>query len=122
MSGRSLVEVLAPTLLKETELNHLVAHHVGIRCKSGTHRTQRVFHDVFPILLMQRNDFQRQAILMRNARTHFNVFFSGAITFPVVHTDADIEQSQVMPFLFQFVYNHGAVNAAGNQYGYIHFL
>ncbi len=47
-----LVEFMAPALFEESELNHLVAHDIGIRSKPFAHCAERIFHNIVPILLM----------------------------------------------------------------------
>ena len=46
------VEILAPPLLKKAELDHAVAHHVGVGCEALTYSAQGIFHHMVPVFLV----------------------------------------------------------------------
>ena len=120
MAGGGEVELMAPSLLEVAELYHLVAHDVGVRCETGTHRTQGVFHHIFPVLFVERHHFEGQVELLCEIAAHLDVFLGGAVPLAVVHPDAYVEQLQVMPLFHKAVSGHSAVHSAGNQHGYLH--
>ena len=59
---------------------------------------------------------------MRYLRSHFIIFFGGAVALVVVHTDADIEQRQIVTLLNQTVDDDGAINASRYQYCYSQYI
>ena len=59
------VEVLAPLLLEASELDQLVAHHVGVGRQPSAHRVDGVLDDLRPILLVEGDDLERAVIPMR---------------------------------------------------------
>ena len=122
MPRSSQVKILAPPLLKEAELDHPVAHHVGVGRQAGTHGAQGIFHHVVPVFLMQRHHLERQAVAMRDEGTHLDVLLGTAVALVIVHADADVEQVQVLALLLEPVDHHGAVNASRYQYSNTQYL
>ncbi len=75
VSGGSLVKFMAPALFKVSELDHLVAHQVGVGGESAPYGTEGVFHHVVPVFLVKRHHVKRQAIFFGNEPAHLYVLF-----------------------------------------------
>ena len=120
MSGRGLVEVLAPALLEETEFYEFVAHHVGMRRKTLLYSAQCICHYMVPVFFVQRYYFRRQTVFSGYEGAHLDVFLSGAVSLAVVHAYADVKQMQVVSLSEKSVDHYRAVNTSGNQYRYSH--
>ena len=116
MACGGLVKVLAPALLEKAELDHAVAHHVGIGGEPRLDGAQRIFHDVVPVLLMKRHHVKGQAVAVRDEGTHLDVLLGAAIALAVIHADADIEQVEVLALLLEPVNHHGAIDASRYEY------
>ena len=111
MARRRHVKVFAPTLLKEAELDHAVAHHVGVGREAGLDGAQGILHHVIPVLLVQRHHLERQAVAVSDEGAHLDVLLGAAIALVIVHADAYVEQVQFLALLLELVNHHGAVNA-----------
>lgn len=120
MAGCGHVVEVSPALLEISELYHLVAHHVGIWRQPLAHCAQGVFHDVVPIFLVQRYYIEGQSEAACYERAHLYVLVSRAVALAVVQSYAYVEQVQVVPLFEQAVDGYGAIDASGNQYGYLH--
>ena len=91
VAGRCLVEFMTPTLLEEAELDHFVAHDIGVGCETFAHCPQSIVHHVVPIFLMERHDIKRQTVETGDVAAHLNVLLGRAVALAVVKTDAYIE-------------------------------
>ena len=106
------VKVLTPPLLKKTELDHAVAHHVGVGRETCLDGAQGVFHHMIPVLLMQRHHLKRQAVAMCDEGTHLDIFLGTAVTLIIIHANADVKQVQVLATLLKLVNDDRAVNTS----------
>ena len=66
MSCGYAVEVLAATLLEGSELDELIAHHVGVGGKAFADRLDGVADHIVPILLMEVHLLETTAVLLGN--------------------------------------------------------
>ena len=110
--GGCLVKILAPPLLKESEFDYFVAHHVRMWRQPLLNGAQSISHDMIPVFLMKRHYLQRELIFVGDQCTHLYIFIGRAISLVVIHTDTYIEKGEVVPFLIKLVYYYGAVNAS----------
>ena len=112
VASRYLVEVLAPLILEATELDVLVAHHVGVRRQAPLHRVDGIAHHLVPILVVQRDLLEATAILLGDIRSNLDIFFRRAVDIPVLvfHPDADVEDRRVIARLLQQVDNDRAIH------------
>ena len=114
------VELMAPALLEVAELDHAVAHDVGIGRKPLAHCAQGVFHHIVPILLMERHHIEGQIVAPGDVSAHLYVLLGRAVALVVVEAYADVEKVRVVALLQQAVHGHGAVNPSRYQCCYFH--
>ena len=112
VAGGGEVELVAPALLEESELDHAVAHDVGVGGEALSHGLEGILHHVVPIFLVERDHLEGEAVAGGDALAHLDVFLGGAAALVVVAADAYVEQMQVMALLHESVHGHGAVDAA----------
>ena len=109
----SEIKIFAPSLLEIPELNHAVAHHVGVGSESCLDSAQSILHDVVPVFLVQRYHLQWQSISVSDEVAHLDVFLGAAVALVVVHANANVEQLQVVLGLFyKLMHNYCAVDSA----------
>ncbi len=115
VAGGDLVEVVAPTVFKTTELDELVAHHVGIGGEAALDGVDGVADDFVPVFFVQGDNFHATAVAAGNVSSNLDIFFGGTVDVAVFvfHADADVEDGGVVTGLFKLVDDYGAVNAPG---------
>ena len=79
MPGSGKIKLFAYLLLKATEFNEAVAHHIRIRSQSTTDFVNGISSNLFPVFFLQIDHFQRQSVTVCNSRSHLPVFFSRTI-------------------------------------------
>ena len=122
MPSGSHIEVLSPALLKVAELYHLIAHHIRVWSESALDCAQSILHNIVPVFLVQRNNFERQTIAVSNGCAHLNIFFCRAVALVCIHSDTDIKQRQVVAFFLEFVHHDSAVDTTRNQCSNFHLF
>ena len=115
VAGGGEVELVAPALLEEAELDDFVAHHIRVGRQAAADGAQGVLHDVLPVLVVQRHHVEGQPVAARYQAADVDVLFGRAVVRAVVdvHGDADVEQVHVVALLDEAMYGHGAVHASG---------
>ena len=118
MSRGDEVEVMPPLLLEATELDELIAHHVGIRRQPLLHRVDRVLHHAGPVLLMQRDDLQRAVVAARQVLDDLQVILPAAVReAALLHPDLDVEERRAVACRAQQMHDDRAVHAARDEGG-----
>ena len=110
--GGGEVEVVAPSLLEIAELDHSVAHHIGIGSEALLHGAQRISHDAVPIFILQRHHVEGQPIAASDELAHLDVLVGRAVALATLHADADIEQVQILALLYQSMHRHGTIDTS----------
>ena len=124
MSSGDLIEVVTFFLLKGTEFDPAVAHHIGVGREALAHHLHGVFSDRLKILVLQVHDVELAAVFLGNISGDFNVLLrrTARQVFLAFHTNLDIEDMRVVALLLEQRHHHGAVDASRNQRGNIHGL
>ena len=120
-AGRQ-VELMAPALLEEAELDDQVAHHVGVGRQAGADSLQGVFHHILPVLVVQRHYVERQTVAGGDQTAHLDVLLVRTVTETVVAADTYVEQMHVVTLLDKPVNGHGRVYASRYQCSYFHSM
>ena len=111
MTRGSAVVVFTATLLESTELDELVAHHVGVGRESFANRLDGVANHVVPILLVEVHLLKTTAVFTGNESGDFDILLGGAINIAlfILHADTDIENVGCNALLLEQVHHHGAI-------------
>ena len=113
------VVLVSALLVKRSELDESVAHHVRVRREARTHLVHRVARHLVPILAVAVNHLQFASEASRHGSSHFEVFLRSAVPFLLLlGTYPYIEAVGVKPALRQFVHHNRTVHAAREQHGY----
>ena len=104
------VEIFSDTLLKTTEFNQLITHHIGIGCLPFPYLIDSIGCHIVPIFTMQIDYFQWQAIPPGRSRGKFYVLFGRTVhVFRTVHTYFNIKQRRFIPLLTKEMNDYRAV-------------
>ena len=107
MACGDAVVAFTPLVDEGTELNHSVAHHVGVGREAFADRIDGVAHHVVPILLVQVDLLEAAAVFLGNEGRNLDILFRRAVNVAlfVLHTDADIEDVGRVALLLEQMYH-----------------
>ncbi len=112
MPCRRLIKPVSVSLLEKSKFDNLIAHHVRMRRQSLLHCIKRIFHNMRPILFVQRNDVKWQIVAPSYKPAHFNILFGTAIAFAVIQSYLYIEQMQLMSLLLQQMHGNRTIDTS----------
>ncbi len=100
---------------KGSKLDAAVAVYVRAGRASGPQLLQGVSDNTVVILLLKRQDLERNVHGLTNGPGKIHILLPGAVAQPgefLFQPDLDIKSGQVMPLIRQQAQGHGAVDAA----------
>ena len=118
MAGGNMVVGMSDALLKGSELDKTVAHHVRIGRQSLLDTFHGITDHQIPVFLLQVGHLQVKSILARCSLREFDVLLCRARRVFSLHAYLDIMQVGLDASLAQTVYHDGTVHSARYEYGH----
>ena len=102
MSCCNFIEIFPPILFEKTELDVFVAHYIGIGGKAAFDRVEGISHDILPVFVVKRYDFESATVFAGRVTDNFYIFFGMAVKafILVFHTDTYVEEGRVVSGFF----------------------
>ena len=117
VTGGYQVVLMTALAVEGTELNHSVAHHVGVGRTTLAHRLHRVARHLVPVVAVAVHHLQTDAIPPTQCRGHLQVLLHRAVPLALVVGGTNLYIETIWPYALahQFVQHHCTVDATREQ-------